>query len=193
MIKLLFGTGNKNKVLELKKKMGNPINLLSMEDVGITTELKETRDTIEGNAIQKVEQLYALYGGNCFSEDTGLCVPALNGSPGVNSARYAGPDKNDDMNIDKLLENLTDLKRDAYFLTKIALCWEGELYTFEGKCTGTILKKRNGEGGFGYDPVFQPTGFKRSFAEMTIEEKNEISHRAMAVEKFSKFLREAIL
>ncbi len=189
-VKLLFGTGNTHKVQEFKNKMPDFIELLGMRNAGIEAELRETRDTIKGNALQKVEQLSSLYEGNCFSEDTGLCVPSLGGAPGVHSARYAGPDKVDSDNIDKLLSNLAQKDRSAYFLTVIALWWDGEMYTFEGKCSGRILEERIGEGGFGYDPIFMPEGFTRSFAQMSIEEKNKISHRARAASKLLQFLRD---
>lgn len=191
-ITLLFGTGNNNKILELQKQLPMNIEVIGLASANIHTELLETRDTILGNSLQKIEQLIELYGDNCITEDTGLCVPALNGAPGVHSARYAGPQKNDDDNIDKLLYDLKDKSREAYFHTVISLYWNKKIYTFEGKCHGHILTQRQGEGGFGYDPIFMPDGFDRSFAEMSMEEKTHISHRGIAVDKLIGFINENV-
>ena len=181
--KLIFATSNANKVSEVNKLLPENIQVHSLKDIGFTDELPETQDTIEGNAIQKAETLYKLIGKDCFAEDTGLIVPALNGEPGVYSARYAGPQKNDQDNMNLLLKNLQDHSdRSAYFKTVIALFIDGKHYTFEGRAEGRIIESPRGGQGFGYDPIFLPNGYNTTFAEMNMSEKGSISHRAKALQ-----------
>lgn len=187
-LKLIFGTGNKNKVVELQERLPDYIELHDMESIGITTDFIENSGTIKGNAIQKLNQLTELYAGNCLTEDTGLCVPALGGAPGVHSARYAGPEKSEEKNIQKLLKEIQGKDRNAYFLTVIALYWDSDIYTFEGRCAGRILEEKTGTGGFGYDPIFQPIGYRKSFAELSTHEKGVISHRGKALNKLLDFI-----
>ena len=180
---LIFATSNANKVSEVNKLLPENIQVHSLKDIGFTDELPETQDTIEGNAIQKAETLYKLIGKDCFAEDTGLIVPALNGEPGVYSARYAGPQKNDQDNMNLLLKNLQEHSdRSAYFKTVIALFIDGKHYTFEGRAEGRIIESPRGDQGFGYDPIFLPNGYNTTFAEMNMSEKGSISHRAKALQ-----------
>jgi len=189
MSKLVFATANKNKVREIQQIMGDQYNFLSLEDIGCTEDVPETQETIEGNALQKARYVYEKYGMNCFSEDTGLQVEKLNGAPGVYSARYGGPQRDSNDNIDKVLRELGDTQdRNAQFKTVIALIVDGKEYTFEGTVEGTILKERIGSGGFGYDPVFLPNEGNKTFAQMTAEEKDKISHRGRATAKLKEFL-----
>jgi XTP/dITP diphosphohydrolase len=154
-------------------------------------DLQETGVLLEDNALQKAEQVYAVLGANCFADDTGLEVDSLQGRPGVLSARYAGPQRNDRDNMAKLLEELrSSEKREARFRTVIALIWNGQRILFEGWCKGHIAREKRGDSGFGYDPIFVPEGETRTFAEMNLEEKNRISHRAMAIEKLTEFLKQ---
>jgi XTP/dITP diphosphohydrolase len=179
---LIFATSNPNKVKEVNELLPDHIQVLSLKDIQFNDELPETQETIEGNAIQKAETLFKLTNKNCFAEDTGLIVPSLNGEPGVYSARYAGPQKNDQDNMNLLLQKLEDKKdRSAYFKTVIALFIDGKHHTFEGRAEGKIIFKARGEHGFGYDPIFLPDGYESTFAEMTMLEKGEISHRARAL------------
>lgn len=190
-MKLVFATSNKNKIKEVQALMPQGIELLSLEEIGCHEEIPETSPTIEGNAIQKAEYIRKNYGHDCFADDTGLEVTALNGAPGVYSARYAGEAKSSDDNIDKLLWELKDKNdRSARFKTVIALHLDGKLHTFEGICTGNIIFERKGLQGFGYDPVFQPEGKLITFAEMSLEKKSEISHRARATRQLIDFLRD---
>lgn len=180
---LIFATSNANKVSEVNKLLPDNIQVHSLKDIGFTDELPETQETIEGNAIQKAETLYKLIGKDCFAEDTGLIVPALNGEPGVYSARYAGPQKVDLDNMNLLLKNLQDHSdRNAYFKTVIALFIDGKHYTFEGRAEGRIIESPRGTQGFGYDPIFLPKGYNTTFAEMNMSEKGSISHRAKALQ-----------
>ena len=186
---LVFATGNPNKVREIQQYFNGTIIFKSLKDIGCTEEIPETQPSIEGNAIQKAEYVATNYHVNCFAEDTGLEIEALHGEPGVFSARYAGPQKNADDNMSKVLVNLQNhTNRKARFKTVIALLIHGELHTFEGIINGTIAHQKKGDQGFGYDPIFVPSGFQRSFAEMSIDEKNKISHRARATEKLRQFL-----
>lgn len=188
---LVFATGNANKVREIQQVMGPEYNFLSLHDIGCTEEIPETTGTISGNARQKAQYIYDNYGKNCFSEDTGLLVDALDGAPGVDTAYYGGPQKDPDANMDHLLRQLEGQNnRDAHFKTVIALLMDGIVHTFEGRVEGRILTARQGTGGFGYDPIFQPKGYDRSFAQMTAEEKAEISHRGRATRKLQAFLHE---
>ncbi len=186
---ILFATHNKNKLKEVKSLMPQSINLLSLYDVNDTDEIEETAETIEGNALLKAKTIAAKFNTNCFADDSGLLVDALNGAPGVYSARYAGEQKNDADNIEKLLVELKDVEnRKAHFKTVMALVLNGKAYVFEGIITGTITQVKQGSNGFGYDPVFMPDGFSKTFAEMTFEEKNMISHRNIALQKLLSFI-----
>jgi XTP/dITP diphosphohydrolase len=190
---LIFGTTNAHKLKEIKGMMPDLINLKSMQEIGITKELPEEQDTIEGNAAQKANELYELCETNCFAEDTGLVVDALNGEPGVHSARYAGPEKDAQKNMRHLLDKLQGIKnRSAHFLTIIALHWDGGFFTFEGRVNGRIAAEPMGEGGFGYDPIFIPEGYERSFGILPAHVKNQISHRARAVNKLIDFLKQRV-
>lgn len=187
---LVFATNNAHKVEEIKTIIGSKFNIITLQDAGIDIDIPEPYNTIEENAATKSETIYELTGKNCFGEDTGLEVEALNGAPGVKSARYAGDTKNFDANIDKLLAELADTdNRQAHFKTIISLIISGEKFLFEGICEGKILYERRGSNGFGYDPVFMPDGSNKSFAEMTMDEKNSFSHRRKATDKLVAFLQ----
>jgi XTP/dITP diphosphohydrolase len=188
-MKIVFATNNKNKIKEVQALLPKEIQLLSLEDIGCTEDIPETSPTIEGNAIQKAEYVKEKYSYDCFADDTGLEVAALDGAPGVYSARYAGEEKNSEANMEKLLKELEGKEdRSARFKTVIALHLEGRLHTFTGMCFGNIIFERKGSQGFGYDPVFQPEGKTLTFAEMSLEEKSEISHRARATLDLIDFL-----
>ncbi len=188
-MKLVFATQNLNKLKEVQALMPQGIELLSLAQIGCHAELPETRDSIEGNAIQKAEFVYENFGFNCFADDTGLEVFALNGEPGVYSARYAGVEADADANMDKLLNALRNKdNRKAQFITVIALIINGELRKFSGICKGEILISRQGEKGFGYDPIFKPEGFDLSFAQMDLKDKNNISHRGRSIRQLVEFL-----
>jgi XTP/dITP diphosphohydrolase len=188
-IKLVFATNNQHKLEEVADKLKDKIQLLTLDDIGCNDEIEETGATFEENASIKSHYIFDEYCLNCFGDDSGLEVEALNGEPGVYSARYAGEYGNHSANIDKLLHKLKDVEnRKARFITVISLMWNGEEHFFEGTVEGTIRHERAGTGGFGYDPVFQPNGFNITFAEMSLEEKNKLSHRAKAVEKLVAFL-----
>lgn len=187
---LIFGTSNPNKIQEINKLIPSSISVKSMQEMGVDEELPEDQDTIAGNAMQKVRHLYSLVQQNCFAEDTGLIVNALDGAPGVYSARFSGPDSTSEKNINKLLRQLKgEVDRKAHFLTVIALHWEGGYYTFEGIVEGSISEQICGDGGFGYDPVFIPAGYEKSFGELPMHVKNQISHRSRAVSKLVNFLK----
>ncbi|PWI30443.1 non-canonical purine NTP pyrophosphatase [Flavobacteriaceae bacterium LYZ1037] len=188
-MKLVFATNNLNKLKEVQVLIPEHIQLLSLKDIGCLEDVPETQETIEGNAIQKAEYIKTHYGYDCFADDTGLEVKALNGEPGVYSARYAGTqrDANDNMNL--LLENLKDKpNRQAQFKTVVALNLHGELRTFTGICEGNITHEKQGEQGFGYDPIFKAKGFIKTFAEISLEEKNTIGHRGKAVKQLVNYL-----
>ncbi len=188
-MKLVFATNNKNKIIEIKSLLPKSIELLSLADIGCYEEIEETENTIEGNAKLKADYITKNYGYSCFADDTGLEVKALNGAPGVYSARYAGENVTYDDNVNKLLFEMQNHKnRRAQFKTVIALNLIGKSTLFEGICKGVILTEKHGNQGFGYDPVFQPDGYKQSFAEMTLEEKGNISHRGLATKKLVEFL-----
>lgn len=194
MIRLIFATNNAHKVEEIQQAIGTKITVISLKDAGIEIDIPEPHDTLEANATEKSRTIWGLTKVNCFSEDTGLEVEALQGELGVKSARYAGEDKAFDKNIDKLLENLGDNpNRRARFRTVISLIWEGQEYRFEGVCEGNITRERTGTGGFGYDPVFVPDGSNLTFGEMTLEEKGRMSHRRKAADKLVSFLQEMVL
>lgn len=188
-MKLVFATNNPHKLKEIKALMPEGIELLSLADIGCYDEIEETEDTLEGNARLKADHITKKYGYSCFSDDTGLEVEALNGAPGVFSARYAGEKASFENNVNKLLQEMEGVEnRTGRFRTVIALNIDYCQYLFEGICEGIILKKQQGTAGFGYDPVFQPKGFEKSFAEMELYEKGAISHRGLAVQKLISFL-----
>lgn len=190
-MELIIATNNAHKVEEIKASIPERIKVLSLKEVEVFEEIPEEQDTLAGNALQKARYIYEKYGKNCFADDTGLEVAALDDAPGVYSARYAGPQCNAEDNIVKLLSELKDVEnRVARFCTVIALIIEGKEYLFEGEVKGEILCIRQGEGGFGYDPVFRPEGYEDSFAMMPLKIKNRISHRGKAVEKLISFLKE---
>ncbi|MBQ0732948.1 non-canonical purine NTP diphosphatase [Aquimarina celericrescens] len=188
-MKLVFATNNLNKVKEVQALLPAQIELLSLTDIGCVEDIPETSSTIEGNAKQKVQYVKKHYGYDCFADDTGLEVDALNGAPGVYSARYAGDSKDANANMDKLLNELRgEENRIAQFKTVIALELNNELIPFTGICKGSISNSKKGNGGFGYDPVFIPDGYSKTFAELPLEEKNKISHRGKAVQELIDFL-----
>ena len=188
-MELVFASGNEHKVYEVAKKLGGSIPLKGLHDIGCTTDLPETSDTLEGNARQKARYVWEHFGVNCFADDTGLEVFALDMAPGVYSARYAGEQRSSTDNMRLLLENLKNQSdRSARFRTVICLILEGEEYLFEGTVQGTIRPEPSGTEGFGYDPVFEPSGYAITFAEMSIEEKNTISHRGKAIAALRDFL-----
>lgn len=190
-MKLVFATNNLNKLKEVESLTPNHIKLLSLKDIGCIEDIPETQATIKGNAKQKAEYLKEHYGYDCFADDTGLEVESLNGEPGVFSARYAGPQRNAEDNTNKLLAELKDKpNRKAQFKTVIALHLKGKLHTFTGICKGEITEEKFGEGGFGYDPIFKPDGYDKTFAEMSLEEKNKIGHRGNAVAQLIEFLKD---
>ncbi|WP_028892944.1 non-canonical purine NTP diphosphatase [Tenacibaculum sp. 47A_GOM-205m] len=189
-MKLVFATNNLNKLAEVQKMLPTTIELLSLKDINCFDDIEETATTLEGNAQIKANHISEKSGYNCFADDTGLEVSALNGAPGVYSARYAGEPTNAENNMQKLLNELhNQTNRDAQFRTSICLNLNGEQFLFDGVCKGEILSKKQGEQGFGYDPIFQPEGYNKSFAEMTAEEKNNISHRGLAIQQLVSFLK----
>lgn len=188
-MELVFATQNRNKLAEIQQLMPEGIELKGLADIGCDDDIPETAPDLEGNAIQKAKYVYEKFGLNCFSDDTGLEIEALNGAPGVLSARYAGLEKDAESNMEKVLNELNDSEsRKARFRTAIALIIDGKEYLFEGIVEGEILKNKQGNQGFGYDPIFQPEGENRSFAEMTMAEKGTMSHRKRALEKLLDFL-----
>lgn len=191
MTKLIFATHNKNKLKEVRSLIPSSIELLSLDDINLLEEIEETAATIEGNAILKAQTIYKQTGINCFADDSGLLVDALNGAPGVYSARYAGEHKNDSDsdNLEKLLNELgKNDNRNAHFKTVMALIIDGKEYLFEGIINGTITTQKSGANGFGYDPIFLPNGYTETFAEMSSEIKNVISHRAKAMKQLVEFV-----
>lgn len=187
---LVFATNNPNKVKEIRSILGDSLQVITLKEAGIDIDIPEPFDTIEENARTKSETIFRLTGKDCFGEDTGLEVEALNGEPGVKSARYAGEGRSFEDNIRKLLINLgNEPNRKARFRTVISLIFAGQRHEFEGVCKGRILHEPRGLDGFGYDPVFVPDGETRSFAEMTLDEKNRFSHRKKATAKLVAFLQ----
>lgn len=187
--KICFATRNQNKLKEISQKLGNDFEILSLDDINCSEELPETTGSIEGNSTQKAQYVWDTYQVNCFADDSGLEVEALNGEPGVNSAFYAGS-RNFDNNMNLLLKNLEGkISRKANFKTVITLILEGQATQFTGLAEGEILTEKRGEDGFGYDPIFLPHGFQKTFAEMTLEDKNQISHRAKATTQLIKYLK----
>jgi XTP/dITP diphosphohydrolase len=190
MTSLLFATNNKHKIEEIQSAIGGILHVVGLKDAGINIDIPEPHDTLEKNASEKSATIYALTGMSCFSEDTGLEIEALNGEPGVKSARYAGEGRSPEDNIDKVLRNLEGkTSRNARFRTVISLIWNGKEHLFEGICPGEILTERRGAGGFGYDPVFKPEGSEKSFGEMDLEQKNQFSHRKKAADQLVLFLQ----
>ncbi|MFC4740826.1 non-canonical purine NTP diphosphatase [Flavobacterium ponti] len=188
-MQLVFASNNQNKIKEIQQMLPESITILSLEDIGCTEEIAETADTIEGNAILKANYVTEKYAYDCFADDTGLEVDALNGEPGVYSARYAGEHKNADDNMDKLLTNLENkTNRKAQFKTVIALNINKNQHLFTGIVKGNIIKEKIGNQGFGYDPIFTAENDTRTFAELSIEEKAAISHRGIAVKQLIDFL-----
>ena len=188
-MKLIFATHNHNKLKEVRSLIPNTIQLLSLDDINLLEEIEETATTIEGNALLKAQTIYKQTGINCFADDSGLLVDVLNGEPGVYSARYAGEHKNDSDNLEKLLKELSNKEnRKAHFKTVMALIIDGKEYLFEGIINGTITTEKLGVNGFGYDPIFLPNGYSETFAEMSADIKNVISHRAKAMKKLVEFV-----
>ena len=186
---LIFATNNQHKVNEVRSLLKVNFDIITLQEANITIDIPEPFDTLEANAREKARTIYQLTQKNCFSEDTGLEVEALNGEPGVKTARYAGDDKDFKNNIDKLLKNLAGIThREARFRTVIALILDNKEYLFEGICEGSIIPIEKGNKGFGYDPVFKPEGADQTFAEMTMEEKSKFSHRRKATDKLIEFL-----
>ena len=189
--KLVFATNNAHKLEEVAAILGDQVELLSLNDIGCQTDIPETAETLEGNALLKSSYIYKNYHLDCFADDTGLEVEALNGAPGVYSARYAGGEGHDaQANMLKLLHELEGKEnRKAQFRTAISLILDGKEYLFEGVIKGEIIKEKRGNSGFGYDPTFKPEGYDRTFAELGNDIKNQISHRALAVQKLCEFLQ----
>ena len=189
-MKIVFASNNKNKIYEIQSMLPESFQIVSLESIGCFEEIPETSETIEGNAILKANYVTQNYGFDCFADDTGLEVEALNGEPGVYSARYAGEHRNADDNMNKLLNELADkTNRSAQFKTVIALNLKGKQYLFEGIASGEIITKKIGLRGFGYDPIFKPTNYDETFAELSLEVKNEISHRGKATKTLIEFLQ----
>lgn len=188
--KLVFATNNLHKLTEIKAILGEQIEILSLNDINCHVDIPETADTLEGNAKMKAEYIYQHYHLDCFADDTGLEVKALNGAPGVFSARYAGEGHDSQANMKKLLEHLKGkTNREAQFRTAICLIENGGEHLFEGLVKGKIIEEKRGEAGFGYDPVFVPDGYDKTFAELGEDIKNQISHRARAVKKLCDYLK----
>lgn len=189
-MKIVFASNNHNKVTEIRRILPTEIEILTLDDIGCTEEIPETAETIEGNALIKANYITQHYNLDCFADDSGLEVDALNGEPGVYSARYAGEHKNSDDNMSKLLNALQNsTNRNAQFKTVIALNIAGEQHLFTGIIKGEITRERSGSGGFGYDPIFQPQGYSKTFAEIPLSEKSTISHRGKAVAQLVEFLK----
>ncbi len=188
---LVFATNNVHKLNEVRSILSGIMQVVSLKDIGCEEDIPETADTLEGNALQKVQYIKEHYGYDCFADDTGLEVQALGNAPGVFSARYAGSEHDSEANMRKLLAEMEGVQnRKARFRTVVALLLDGKEYFFEGTIYGMIIRERKGASGFGYDPIFMPDGYKQTFAEMGDELKNKISHRALAVDKFVSFLTE---
>lgn len=194
-MEIIFATGNTHKAVEAQKALGDSFTLIMPKELGLTEEIPENGDTLQANAIEKAEYLWKRFGKNCFADDTGLEVDALGGAPGVYSARYAGPDKGSEANMTKLLAELEaaakrgETSRKARFRTVVALILEGEMHLFNGVLEGEIALQRSGSEGFGYDPLFIPDGYTKTLAEISLDEKNAISHRGKAMRALAEFLR----
>jgi XTP/dITP diphosphohydrolase len=190
MKKLIFATNNAHKLEEVRAMLQPQYSIISLDEIGCHDDIPETAETLEGNALIKAQFVFDKYGLNCFADDTGLEIDALNGEPGVYSARYAGEACIPEDNIKKVLQLLGDsADRNARFRTSIALILEGKIHYFEGKVEGNIEFSPKGEQGFGYDPIFTPQGYDKSFAQLSAGEKNEISHRGLAIKKLVEFLQ----
>jgi XTP/dITP diphosphohydrolase len=186
---LIFATNNRNKVAEIQSLVGNKYAIIPLKEAGIDIDIPEPHDQLEANAHEKAITIFNMTRQNCFSEDTGLEIEGLGGAPGVKSARYAGENSNSQAIIDLVLSRMTGIEnRSAQFRTVICLIWKDQTYYFEGICKGQILSNMQGENGFGYDPIFVPDGASKSFANMTMEEKNQFSHRKKAVAQLFEFL-----
>lgn len=188
---LVFATNNEHKLKEVQSLLGDNWKIVGLKQIGCSEDIPETKPTIEGNAIQKAQYIYEHYGYECFADDTGLEIDALKGEPGVYSARYAGPDRDAEANMNKVLHKMTHVKnRNASFKTVMALRMKSGLKTFTGICEGQITERKTGDYGFGYDPIFQPMGQHLTFAEMPLAEKNAISHRSLAIRELIKHLND---
>lgn len=191
-MEIIFATGNANKAKEAGKILSNTLTVIMPKELGFFGEIPETGNTLEANALEKCNFLWEKFGKTCFADDTGLEVEALNGEPGVYSARYAGPEKGDEANIQKLLTELAKAgegaSRAARFRTVVALIIEGERYYFEGILEGEITFEKSGTEGFGYDPIFKPKGYNKTLAQISLEEKNKISHRGIAMRRLAEYL-----
>lgn len=189
-MKLVFATNNPNKIKEVQAILPSNIQIVSLQEIGCNEDIPETSATIEGNAIQKAKYIKEKYGYDCFADDTGLEVEILDGEPGVYSARYAGETKDANANMDKLLKKLeARTNRNARFKTVIALVINDELNTFTGICSGSIIKNKKGKDGFGYDPIFLPKGYTKTFAELPLAEKNKIGHRGKAMQQLIHYFK----
>lgn len=188
---LVFATNNENKAAEINALLGNDFKIITLREAGIDEDIPETQPTLEGNAVQKAQYVFDRWGMDCFADDTGLEITALNGAPGVLSARYAGPQRKAEDNMSLVLKNLEGQQnRKAQFRTVIALFVDGKQLLFEGVCPGAITLTHCGSEGFGYDPIFKPAGMHKTFAEMDMATKNAISHRGLAVRKMINYLRQ---
>ena len=188
-MKLVFATNNAHKLEEIQEMLGSQHEIVSLKDIQCHEDITEEQNSLEGNALQKARYIHDKYGLDCFADDTGLEIKALNNTPGVYSARYAGNTHDSEANMKKVLQNMQNItERRARFRTVIALILGDKEYLFEGIVNGEILTSKHGHEGFGYDPIFRPAGFQESFAEMPLHEKNEISHRGQAVRKLCQFL-----
>lgn len=187
MPQLVIASNNQHKIGEIKQMVGD-LELLSLKDIGFVEEIAEPFHTFEENALAKASAIFKFCGNNVFADDSGICVNALNGEPGVDSAHFSG-ERDDEKNLQKVLFELKGKQdRSAFYKAVICLVWDGEVYYFEGICEGTIIEEKRGEGGFGYDPIFIPDGYERTFAELPLSVKNEISHRGRAVRKMVEWL-----
>lgn len=190
---LIFATNNQHKIAEIQSLLDNNFDIITLSEAGIYIDIPEPHDSLEKNALEKAHTIFKTTNQNCFGEDTGLEIEVLNSEPGVRSARYAGEEKSDEKNIEKVLKNLENsTNRAACFRTIIALIWNNQPHLFEGVCKGKILTKPIGKNGFGYDSIFMPDGSPCSFAQMSLTEKNIYSHRRKAVDKLTMFLKNTI-
>lgn len=190
MKKIVFATNNQHKLIEVRDILGEKLNVVSLAEINCNEDIPETAETLDGNAELKASHVYENYELDCFADDTGLEIEALGGKPGVFSARYAGEPSNSQKNVEKILLEMQEIEnRNAQFRTVICLIENGKKTFFEGKIEGSISKHPNGNNGFGYDPIFIPCGYNKSFAELTSEEKNKISHRALAVSKLTEYFK----
>ena len=190
-MELIIASQNQNKLMEFKKILGDKINLFSLSDIGLNQEIPENEKTIKKNAMFKAKFVNTQTGKNVFADDTGLEIDSLNGEPGVYSARYSGVDRNSDKNIELVLRKLKNkANRNSRFKTIISLIIDGKSVNFEGVVEGKITEEKRGSNGFGYDPIFQPNGYSSTFGEMSLKEKNKISHRSIAINKMVQYLKE---